>query len=255
MIKKILISSIVIGAVAYFVVVNRTPNESSNTPADLKAVEIEPLDSAAEALESSGDIVANIQSVESVTDTEIVMGIEVRKDRNCTVTRRYVDMGDGTVVEAFSCERNEPVTVGAYDIYTNDELAEMTYADAGASEELGKRLAGTKPAASRTLMLRAVALSDGRVEPLLWLAAQSYSMTSRNGEASTESLKQAYILNTVAAKLGTDAPGAKRLRRLLEDAGLDDRAIDALHLSVVKDLQFIRDVQVQVIGTTTVEGV
>ncbi len=112
-------------------------------------------------------------------ETEIVMGIEVRKDRECAVQRHYVDLGNGTVTDAYSCVPNESVSHD-YDRYSDEELRVLSYSDARAASILGKRLVEVDLAESRRLLLRAVALKPANLDPVMWLAAQAYSLRGRD---------------------------------------------------------------------------
>ncbi len=70
--------------------------------------------------------------------TEVVHGIRVIKDRNCTVKVHYIETSPGVTTTAYSCEPNE-VRQGPYDEYSNETLAELAYSDADAAELLGIR--------------------------------------------------------------------------------------------------------------------
>ena len=182
-------------------------------------------------------------------ETEIVMGVPVLRERDCTVTRHYVDLGNGTVTEAYSCVRNEEPD-DDYETYSDAELAVMAYSDAKAASVLGKRLVEVEPDRSRALLLRAAALEPGNVEPLAWLASQSYSLRGET-DAARSATANAYIITQTARALGSDAD----LDWIVEDlrkAGFQEDDITALDDFAKKDLDRVRSIQLDVYGETSI---
>ncbi len=182
--------------------------------------------------------------------TEIVMGVPVRKDRNCSVTRHYVDLGNGTVTEAYSCVPHATAP-GAYEQYSNEELAVLAYGDARAAGTLGKRLVEADPPRARRMLLRAVALEPGNVEPVMWLASQAYSLRG-DSSAARMAMANAYVITGTARALGSRAD----IDWIVEDlrgAGLDDEGFAALDRFVKEDLRRIRAVQLDVFGHSSIE--
>ncbi|NOX71009.1 MAG: hypothetical protein GXP15_17655 [Gammaproteobacteria bacterium] len=186
-----------------------------------------------------------------VTDSEskfeIVHGIEVLKDRKCTVEKHYIDVGNGTIVEGYSCTPNEQREPNVYDDYDDATLAQMAYSDALAAEILGKRLAEDDPNRSRTLLLRSVALRPENTDPLRWLASVNYGLVSTNGVLEVGELSQNFLLTRVAEELGTTGAAANSRRRLVA-AGLEDEDFWALEQEVLAELAHMRAVQVEVNG-------
>ena len=206
----------------------------------------------ARLITTAPDLAANVATAASQTavpETETVMGISVLKERDCTVTRHYVDLGNGTVTEAYSCVRNEE-PAGDYETYSDAELAVMAYSDAKAASVLGKRLVEVSPGRSRALLLRAAALKPGNVEPLAWLASQAYSLRGETN-AARSTTANAYIITQTARALGSDAD----LDWIVEDlrkAGFQEDDISALDELAKKDLDRVRSIQLDVYGETSI---
>lgn len=182
-------------------------------------------------------------------ETEIVMGIEVLKDRSCTVSRHFLDLGNGIVTDAFSCIQDERAP-DDYELYSLEELKVMAYSDAKAAGVLGKRLAGTNLREAREWILRAVALEPGNIEPAMWLASQAYSLRG-NSRAAVRATANAYIITQTLNGLGSN----KSVDWIIEDLrklGFRDEHIAALDESVSKDLMAVRDVQVEVYGQSLI---
>ncbi len=184
---------------------------------------------------------------ETDSDFEVVHGLQVRKDRNCTVERRYIDVGNGTVIEAFSCTPNQPAEPGAFEEYDNETLAGMSYSDSLAAEVLGKRLADIDPERARMLLMRSVALRPQNTNPILWLASAYYGLVASNGEPAIDEMSQNYLLTRVAEELGTNGAAAS-IRSHLIRAGFEDKDFLRLEKEITVDLVQIRDVQLEVHG-------
>ncbi len=180
-------------------------------------------------------------------ETEFVYGIEVRKNRNCTVELHYLDIGDGTVIEAYSCKSNQPPAAGLYDGYDNEALAGMAYSDPVAAEVLGRRLADHELERARGLMMRSVALRPENTFPILWLAGANYGSLAVNGEPALAEMAENYLLARVAEEIGT--PGAATsIREHLIEAGFEDGDFEELEIEVKVDLKQIREIQLEVTG-------
>ena len=183
-------------------------------------------------------------------ETEMVMGIPVLKDRNCTVTRHYVDLGNGMVTEAYSCEPHDKAP-DDYEQYSDDELAVLAYSDAKAASTLGKRLVGTDPKRSREMLIRAAALEPGNVEPIMWLASQAYSLRG-DSDAAREAMANAYVITSTARALGSSADVGWIVEDL-RSAGFSDEGFAALDRYVEEDLRAIRSIQLDVFGQSSIE--
>jgi hypothetical protein len=188
-------------------------------------------------------------SPESDSDTEIVHGLRVRKNRNCTVELHYVDIGDGTVIEAFSCTPNQAAKPGEFDEYDNETLAGMSYSDPVAAEVLGKRLADYEPERARRLLLRSVALRPKNTSPILWLASANYGLIAFNEEPALNQMAENYLLARVAEEMGTSG-AATSIREQLIEAGFQEKDFLELEMEVKVDLFEIREIQLEVTGQT-----
>jgi hypothetical protein len=199
---------------------------------------------------------SNSPQIDETADSnfETVYGIKVRKDRNCTVEPRYIDVGDGTVVEAFTCTPNTPREAGPYDKYDNETLALMSYSDALAAEVLGKRLAEQDPDQARQMMLRSVSLEPQNADPVLWLASAYYSRVATNGVPALAEMSEKYRLTRIAEELGT-AGAASAIRQSLLDAGLQEADFQNLEEQLQQDLATIRQIQLEVFGESTLPEV
>src|SRR5210317_2066381 len=102
------------------------PPQSDATPAAVHATDPRP-----ENLPSVDDDAALVENYGPEPGTEIVHGLRVRKDRNCTIEPRFIDIGDGNVVKAFACVPHAEPGPGFYDIYDNATLAKLAYSDGG----------------------------------------------------------------------------------------------------------------------------
>jgi hypothetical protein len=181
--------------------------------------------------------------------TERVMGLNVRTDRRCTVTRHYLDRGDGTVSEAYSCDTPEPVA-GEYEHFDNGTLEQLAYSDARAAGALGKRLLATDPTKARALILRALALQPQDIEPVMWLVSQAYSLRGSSA-AARNATANAYVLTRLVRELGTPVA----LTWIVEDlrrSGFDDVALANLDAGVAAELRRIEDIRREVFGESTI---
>ncbi|MEO1034898.1 MAG: hypothetical protein AAFX44_04970 [Pseudomonadota bacterium] len=238
------------GAAMFWAAPNATaPNDVEANPAAASPGQVP---AAVEAPPVAGES-SVAGSPEYEAQTEIVMGIEVLKDRNCDVKRHYVDVGNGTVVEAFSCEKRASSEPDEYEHYTTEELKVLAYDTAGAAVELGKRLHSNDPHAAKQYMLRAVALQPETVAPINWLAAASFSSRGESKEAR-EDIANNYILNRVAQQFDPRV----RVDWLIQEAyraGLSDADIALFDELAKQDLRRIRDIQLEVTGETSVDEI
>ena len=184
-----------------------------------------------------------------VPDTETVMGIRVRADRSCNVTRHYLDLGNGTVSEAYSCDRAER-PASAYDAYDSRTLEYLAYGDAAAASALGKRLVETDPARARALILRTLALQPQDIEPAMWLASQAYSLRGSTA-AARRATANSYILTRIVQELGGEV-AVTWIVEDLRESGFEDADLARLDARVARDLRRIGDIQLEVLGERTI---
>lgn len=196
--------------------------------------------------------VAAEETVVEAPETEVVMGITVRKDRNCTVRRHYVDLGNGTVTDAYSCVPNE-ASPDEYEQYGNEELRVLAYNDAKAASVLGKRLVDVDLEQSRELLLRAVALQPANLDPVMWLAAHAYSVRG-DSTAARDARANTYVLTRTAQAMGS-AASTDWIIADLEQAGFAAGDIAKLDNQVKSTLRRIRNIQLEVFGESVVDEV
>jgi len=189
----------------------------------------------------------------SEIETEVVHGIKVRKDRNCTVEQRYIDIGDGNVIEAYSCTPNQPPEPGDYDHYDDATLTTMAYSDPVAAEVLGKRLADSDPVSARILLIRSVALRPQNTDPIQWLASAYYGLVAENGEPALREMSENYLLQRIAEELGTSG-ATDAIRLHLTRAGFREKDFLEMEEAVRVDLNEIRAIQVEVTGSSDLTG-
>jgi hypothetical protein len=195
---------------------------------------------------------APAQSLAADDDTEVVLGIRVRKDRNCRVELKDYVTTDGETFSAYSCTPNNPAPLHIYADYDNETLAGMAYSDADAAATLGQRLISKDTHKSYQLLIRAVAL-DGKVEHLAWLADQAFGVVAINGKPQVDNLQRQYELAALAARLG-DAPSKSRyFKSELIRNGIDEDQLSTLDLRVDELLRSMRDIQLTVLGEATIE--
>ncbi len=137
--------------------------------------------------------------------TETVLGIRVRKDRDCTVELNDHVTPQGEMFSAYSCTPRHSTPPHPYAHYADETLAVMAYSDAEAAAVLGKRLLGKDNKKSFELLIRASALDGGKVETIAWLSDQAFGTIAVNGTPQVANIKRQYELAALAARLG-DAP-------------------------------------------------
>lgn len=185
-------------------------------------------------------------------ETEVVHGLEVRKDRNCTVKLKYIDIGDGNVIEAYACAPNPamgPLGPREYEQYDDATLHVMAYSDPVAAEVLGKRLADSDPVVARFLLIRSVALKPENTAPIRWLASAYYGLVAENGEPALREMSENFLLQRIAEELGTSG-ASDVMRRQLIEAGFRDDDFLEMEEALRVDLNEIRAIQVEVTGSS-----
>ncbi len=184
---------------------------------------------------------------------EVVHGLRVRKDRNCTVTAHYIPNGDGTVTAAYSCEPNVAGDQNPYDGYSDETLAEMAYHDAIAAETLGMRLRNEDQELAMSLVIRASALAGGDARPILEFS-NAYPAAARiDGQSVAKTLQVQYVLSAVVEILGAENHGRQfwesRVRTSVEEP---DAAIEQFNEEALKIIAEMQAIQREVTGVTTI---
>lgn len=194
------------------------------------------------------------QDVLADDGTELVLGLRVRKDRNCSVELKNYVTPDGEMFSAYSCTPDNPRPSHPYADYDDETLAAMAYADADAAAILGKRLIGTDTRRSYQLLIRASALDGGKVEHIAWLSEQVFGNVTINGKPQVDNIKRQYELAVLAARLGDTTDKSNYLKHELIKIGLDTGQLDSLDMRVDALLQSMRDIQRIVLGDITIGG-
>jgi len=247
MIKKIAIAAVLWASAAYFIYpgVIEVPGHTStgqthasNNPAPQLPVETRRYKPKQSAITEDG--------------TEIVLGVRVRKDRNCRVELKDYVTTAGEMFSAYSCTPNHPAPPHIYADYDNATLASMAYADADAAALLGKRLIVKDTGRSYQLLIRAAALDGGKVEHIAWLADQAFGAVSINGEPQVANLKHQYELAALATKLGDDPGKTRYLKNKLIEIGIDEDQLGSLDKRADALLQSMRNIQRTVLGEVTI---
>ncbi len=247
MIKKIAIAAVLGASAAYFIYPDgiEAPGETpagqahaSNEPATLQTVATNRYQPEQPTLDDDG--------------TELVLGVRVRKDRNCRVELKDYVTTAGEMFSAYSCTPNNPTPPHIYSDYDNATLASMAYADADAAALLGRRLIGKDTRKSYQLLIRAAALDGGNVEHIAWLADQAFGAVAVNGEPQIANLKHQYELAALATRLGDSSAKTHYLKNELTKIGFSENQFSSLDKRAEALLQSMRDIQRTVLGEVTI---
>jgi len=248
MIKKIAIAAVLCASAAYFIYpdVIELPGETAagqtharNEPAAPQPVATKRYEPEQPALDDDG--------------TELVLGVRVRKDRNCRVELKDYVTTAGEMFSAYSCTPNNPTPPHIYADYDNATLARMSYADADAAALLGHRLIGKDTRKSYQLLIRAAALDGGNVEHIARLADQAFGAVAINGEPQIANLKHQYELAALATRLGDNPAKTHYLKNELIEIGVNEDQLGSLDKRADALLQSMRDIQRTVLGEVTIE--
>lgn len=184
----------------------------------------------------------------SDNETEMVLGIRVRKDRNCTVELNDYVTPDGEMFSAYTCTPQEPAAPHPYAALDNATLSGMSYADAEAAAFLGKRLIQSDTKKSYQLLIRASALEGGRTDHLAWLSSQAYGASSINGVPQVLNIKRQYELAALASLLGDGPQLSEFLKDELLRIGVSSQELGALDMRARYLFEYMRRIQRQVLG-------
>jgi hypothetical protein len=247
MIKKIAIAAVLGASAAYFVYLDAievpgytsaAQTHANNNPVPQLPVETRRYKPKQPAIAEDG--------------TEIVLGVRVRKDRNCRVELTDYVTTAGEMFSAYSCTPNHPAPPHVYADYDNATLASMAYADADAAALLGKRLISKDTGRSYQLLIRAAALDGGKVEHIAWLADQAFGAVAIDGERQVANLQHQYELAALAARLGDNSAKARYLKIELMKIGFSEGQLGSLDKRADALLQSMRDIQRTVLGEVTI---
>ena len=187
------------------------------------------------------------------TAYEVVQGLRVRKDRNCTVTTHYVPNGDGTVSTVYACEPNSAGSENPYGGYSNETLAQMVYHDAKAAETLGMRFREKDQELAMSLIIRASALAGGDARPIIDFSSAYPEAVRIDGQPVTKTIRVQYVLNAVVELLGAEGHGRQfwegEVRASLEDPEAAIRRFDEQARAIIAEM---RAIQREVMGAATI---
>ena len=186
-------------------------------------------------------------------DAEIVLGLRVRKDRECTLEFKDYVTPDGDMFSAWSCTPDTPSSPHKYRHYDDATLEIMAWSDADAAALLGQRLIERDTRKSYELLVRATAL-DNDYRHLTWLADQAFGVVSVDGQPHMGNLGQQYELASVSHVLGDLSGRVEYFRQALIDAGADEKQLAGLDQQVDELLQKLRSIQSTVLGEITIGG-
>ena len=249
MIKQITIAAVLGASVAVYIYA-----DFNDSPGDTAGGQAHPGDTPVPEQPVAASSDETEQAVTFDDGTEIVLGLRVRKDRNCRVAFSDYVTPEGDMFAAYSCVPNSPLRTHVYDEYDDETLATMAYADADAAALLGYRLIDENTRKSYQLLIRAAALDGGNIEHLAWLSDQAFGAVAVNGEPQLDNLQRQYELAALASRLG-DAPGKSYyLKNELIRFGVDEEQLNLLDLRVDALLRMMREIQQTVLGEITIGG-
>ena len=174
---------------------------------------------------------------------------------DCEIVTHYVPNGDGTVGEVFSCVGADDGAEHPYQSYSDATLESLAYADSKAAEVLGMRLRDSDESRAMSLILRASALSGGDKAPIL-LYTNSYPHPEIVDDAPVRKTVQVkFVLASVVDFLNPESNYAtvweSRIRNFSTDP---DTEIAMLHERALKIVEEMRQIQLEVTGTSTIGG-
>ena len=190
------------------------------------------------------------------SDTEVVLGLRVRKDRNCTLSvRQYADPETAELRNVYSCTPNEPVEPDPYESWSEEVLASMAYGDAHAAQVLGLRHISSdnaeQEALGLSLLYRSVALSG---DPTTFRKAigQRYAYLEINGEPQIHNMKQLLVFNIIGEAMGDNRFNTAQVLLELKRADVPAAELERLQTGAWGILEAMADLQVEMTGDTTI---
>lgn len=183
----------------------------------------------------------------SDAETEVVLGIRVRKDRNCTVQLNDYVTTEGEMFSAYTCTPSRQAEEHPYAQYTDGALRGLSYSDADAAALLGQRLVHKDREQSYKLLLRATAL-DGDARHLAWLADAAYSRYRVDGELQVDNVMRQYELAALSAHFGGDPSASNYLREELLGSGVSEDQLSQLDQRIDDLLRIASNIQRTVYG-------
>lgn len=211
----------------------------------------------------------SVQQLEQTSDDQIDSTVEAQESvgadgaaaaaahdaGDCTIVTRFLPQEDGTSVEVFACERVSPKVQHPYASYTNDALESLAYSDAKAAEILGMRLREDDEELALSLTFRASALDGGNADPILAFSNAYPHPSSINNVPVQRTIHKKYVMSAVAEMLGAPLNNLEfwedQIRQFSPDP---DREIAMLRAQARKVVDEMRQVELDVTGTSTIGG-
>lgn len=245
----IAIALVLFAAASFFSEAPDIDSKLASNPAS-RAAEADPVVTADEnQLESESSPM--LPTGELDDETEMVLGIRVKKDRNCTVQVHYLETSPGLTTKAYSCEPDETVR-HPYEEYSNAALAELAYSDADAARILGIRKREDHSEAL-TLFARAAALDAGSPDPILYYSNLYPHPTAIDGVPVKKTILTKLMLATVADRLGADSTAIRYWEEQTRIAFDDpEQAIASAQSRAQEVLAYMRSVQITVSGYSSI---
>lgn len=197
-------------------------------------------------------------SVEPFEDEmETVLGIEVRKDRDCTVYALQITDEDGNSSTAHECISDQEPELHRYTALEIDELRDLAYADAEAAEILAiKLIESGEEEAGLEYVYRSIALESGQSFSAIKRAHNTFYSTVVGAEApdwepkpNFHAMQQAYVFAAVREALtGVNETASPRMN--LEEHGFTD--FQSLDAKARKALETMAQVEIDVVGANTI---
>ena len=190
---------------------------------------------------------------------ETVMGISVRKDRNCTVELyQSINPETGELKDAYICAPDSQPEIDPYTNYSDSVLAGMAYGDAHAAEILGLRMiVSSDPeieAQGLKLLLRSVALTNDTRAIALAQNAR-YSNISKGDELNEKNVRRLLVLSHVANAVKPGSMASNRYEGLLISNGADQEELAQLKSDSLAILSELAEIQAEITGNTYIREV
>lgn len=188
------------------------------------------------------------------TEMELVQGIYVRKDRNCSVeVDERFDPDTGNLRRLYACTPNSLPEPDPYTAYDSQVLAGMAYGDARAAEVLGVRLLTsenpTTQSAGLNYLLRSAALAN-HTRPIALAVNNRYNDFASNGTLHLDNIKRLVTLSHISNVITPNSMSGAVYQNILRESGVSEEEIARLITAGNQALERMADIQTQVTGNT-----
>jgi hypothetical protein len=176
-------------------------------------------------------------------------------ERGCDFVSHYLPNGDGTTTEVLSCARAESAHGHPYEAYPTEALESLAHADPDAAAILSLRWRESDTAAAMSMALRAAALAGGDAEPIVAFANAYPEPTAVDDVPVRRTVHVKYVLGTVTQLLGDERHSTPYFEALIRQHSQEpDREIALLRQRAQQLLEEMRQIQLDVVGTSTIGG-